>query len=264
MAVMQAPPGLRAAFPPGCRVAALTGLPRQLMEFEEYQQWAAAPHPTSMPPFPFSLVAPRQAPQAECEDQYCSQVTVSQLGAKPPADSDDDGKATGAGLSTTATSSDDEHESWPSESCNEEVVPHEGGGREPPVTTLLIRHLPSLSTQSQLMQLWQPQHLEMDFLFVPYSAKQHRCCRYAFVNFSTAAAAQTFRERWASQTLPGTSPEKAQPLSIITSRVQGLQANIDFHWKVGSHVKSRQPAIFAKGKRVDLKHVLQNGASTSC
>jgi len=223
------------------------------------------------------LVAPRQAPHAECADLgssgHCSQVTVSHLGAKPSADSDDDGKATGAGLSTTATSSDDEHESWPSESCNEEIVPrescnveivpHEGSCMEPPVMTLLIRHLPSLSTQSQLMQLWQPQHLEMDFLFVPYSAKQHRCCRYAFVNFSTAAAAQTFRERWAGQTLPGTSPEKAQPLSIITSRVQGLHANIDFHWKVGSHVKSRQPAIFANGKRVDLKHVLQYGASTS-
>jgi len=280
------------AFPPGVRVAMKIGIPQHLMEFEEIEHWAANLRPTSMPPLPFGLIASQQATPSECEENCCPDSKgQSNEGTKPPADSDDDGKATGAYLSTAATSSDDEreNESWPSESCNEEMalprgsseplaplsssegppglpVPRNIGGdikSELPVTTLVIRHLPSLSTQAQLVQLWQPQHPEMDFLFVPYSAKQHRCCRYAFVNFSTAEAAQMFREHWAGQTLPGIALKKAQPLSIVTSLLQGVQANIDFHCKVGNHAKSRLPVIFADGKRVDLKYMLQNRTSTS-
>jgi len=67
-------------------------------------------------------------------------------------------------------------------------------------TTLMIRNVPVLYTREMLLQEW-PNDATYDFLYLPYSCSMQRNLSYAFVNFTSEAAATAFMQQWQKKTL---------------------------------------------------------------
>lgn len=118
------------------------------------------------------------------------------------------------------------------------------------LTTLIVRHLPPRCSQEQLLHVW-PQDGSYDFLFLPYSVKQRRAARYAFINCTSAVAAKALFERWNNTWLPG-SPEGSMPLQVSEANVQGLCPNLWHHRSIGSDRTQHQPLVWRHGQRVEL------------
>lgn len=124
------------------------------------------------------------------------------------------------------------------------------------LTTLVVKGLPVRTTQETLLHQWQPDG-SYNFLFQPYSVKQRRHTRYAFVNFVSAAAAQSFYDTWHGQLFPGSSPG-SQRLQISEARVQGLCPNLWHHRDIcDGDVQRHQPAVWQNGRRIELAAFLR-------
>jgi hypothetical protein len=111
------------------------------------------------------------------------------------------------------------------------------------ITTLMIRNIPPKYTQEMLLKEW-PSTWAYDLLYLPCSAKTKRNSGYAFVNFTTEAAARFFLEMWAGMRLAHFSRNK--PLSIIPARVQGRNTILELFSQNDVHIKKPldfQPAI---------------------
>merc|ERR1712100_424483 len=61
--------------------------------------------------------------------------------------------------------------------------------------TLVVKGVPARYTQAGLLQLWSPREYNYNFMFSPYSKKQHRSATYCFTNFTSMDAALGFQLR---------------------------------------------------------------------
>merc|ERR1719450_1552590 len=69
------------------------------------------------------------------------------------------------------------------------------------LTTLMVRNVPVMYTISMLLVEW-PTNGNYDFIYLPYSVALQRNQSYAFINFTSAAAAAEFRQQWQKKRLP--------------------------------------------------------------
>jgi mitochondrial fission protein ELM1 len=88
------------------------------------------------------------------------------------------------------------------------------------ITTLVVRNIPPRFTLEHLLCQW-PR--EIDFLYLPNSFESTRNLSFAFVNFTSAAAAEAFREQWHKKRLPG--PRSRKALDIGAAEVLQLTAS---------------------------------------
>lgn len=124
-------------------------------------------------------------------------------------------------------------------------------------TTLMIRNVPVLYTREMLLQEW-PNDATYDFLYLPYSCSMQRNLSYAFVNFTSEAAATAFMQQWQKKRLAHYTSRK--PLNVSYADVQGRDSNL---WQLKKKRVKRikinqcQPMIFENGHRVPLVDALK-------
>jgi hypothetical protein len=117
--------------------------------------------------------------------------------------------------------------------------------------TLVVRGIPARYVQEDLLDIWDASELGFNFLFLPYSKKQHRSVTYCFINFISEEAARAFQSLWSDQILSGKRDRAGEgsgtviPLSIGAAQVQGLKPNV-LHIATDRKFKSLKflPAIF--------------------
>mmetsp|Transcript_16041 Transcript_16041/g.48514 ORF Transcript_16041/g.48514 Transcript_16041/m.48514 type:complete len:212 (-) Transcript_16041:234-869(-) len=81
------------------------------------------------------------------------------------------------------------------------TLPGQALGDGPGEVTLVVERLSGRLRQDALLCAW-PADGSCNFACSPCSSKQRRPARYAFVNFTSAAAAQSFMQRWHGRHLP--------------------------------------------------------------
>lgn len=126
----------------------------------------------------------------------------------------------------------------------------------PPMTTLMVRNVPVMYTQELLLFEW-PNSGTYDFMYLPHSCALQRNLSYAFINFTSEAAALAFKARWQKKRLAHFTSRK--PLNISFADVQGLEANLmQLKKKRVRRIKVHQcqPVIFVDGERVGLAEAL--------
>lgn len=134
--------------------------------------------------------------------------------------------------------------------------------------TLVVRGVPPRYSQADLLEIWDPRLLKINFLFLPYSKKQHRSVTYCFVNFLSYEAAMEFQAAWSETILAvDKSDTKVMPLEICLSQVQGRAANM-LHLHRDNKIKMLKflPAVFDEvGNPVDFHNLLRSiRRSTKC
>lgn len=95
--------------------------------------------------------------------------------------------------------------------------------------SLAVRGVPPRLTQFDLLRLWRPDHLYFNFLYLPYSKKQHRSTTYCFINFTSRQHAEEFVMNWSGRRLPVnsyTTELNDIGLDIKPSKRQGYQQNM--------------------------------------
>jgi len=92
------------------------------------------------------------------------------------------------------------------------------------VTTLMVRNVPTTFTQKQLLTLLLSDMAEgtIDFFYLPTDISSKRNLGYAFVNFSSASAAEQFKLVFVGRLFVAGYPG----LTVTPATVQGLEANI--------------------------------------
>jgi len=125
-------------------------------------------------------------------------------------------------------------------------------GCKGPMTTLMVRNIPTEYTEEMLMEEWT---LDMgyDFLYLPRNNKGKANLGYAFVNFVSEAHAEAFRVRFQKNRLAHF--EAAKRLNISLAEVQGLDANVrQLKQKPAARMKARhcQPIIVRDGQKFGL------------
>ena len=91
-------------------------------------------------------------------------------------------------------------------------------------TTLMVRNVPFSFSQKQLLQVFLGEMTDgsIDFFYLPTDISSKRNLGYAFVNFSSVAAADQFKRSFVGRVLSMGS----SGLSITSATVQGLDDNI--------------------------------------
>lgn len=125
-----------------------------------------------------------------------------------------------------------------------------------PKTTLMVRNIPVMYTQEMLLMEW-PNNNTYDFLYLPYSCSMQRNLTYAFINFTSTAAACEFKAKWQKMRLAHYMARK--PLNISFADLQGrddnlLQLKKKRFWRI--KIKQCQPIIFENGERISLAQAL--------
>mmetsp|Transcript_61495 Transcript_61495/g.174676 ORF Transcript_61495/g.174676 Transcript_61495/m.174676 type:complete len:261 (-) Transcript_61495:57-839(-) len=119
--------------------------------------------------------------------------------------------------------------------------------------TVVLRKLRNRITQEEMMSRWPPDG-SYNFIFLPYSSKQRRPSRYAFINFTSREAAMaTLTE----ENLQMLSPEGQESVHAGIAQVQGLVANVKLH---GHHASSDErfgPAVFLGTQQVSFHHLVR-------
>jgi len=98
------------------------------------------------------------------------------------------------------------------------------------LTTIMVRNVPVRYSRALLMKEW-PNNGSYDYLYLPLSASG-RNLSYAFINFTSEAHAQAFKEKWQKKRMPLYSSKKA--LNISAAHLQGLDANLAQNRDLGS------------------------------
>eukprot|EP00931_Biecheleriopsis_adriatica_P046204 TRINITY_DN26518_c0_g1_i1.p1 TRINITY_DN26518_c0_g1~~TRINITY_DN26518_c0_g1_i1.p1 ORF type:complete len:286 (-),score=64.74 TRINITY_DN26518_c0_g1_i1:60-917(-) len=125
-------------------------------------------------------------------------------------------------------------------------------------TTWMIRNVPIRYTQDMLLNEWPPSEFGYNFLYLPICISKKCNSSFAFMNFSSREAADSFASKWHRQRLQFYHARKA--LDISLAEVQGLEKNLsNFMTSKISRIRNRQfqPAIFEGGRRVEADVALQ-------
>jgi len=91
-------------------------------------------------------------------------------------------------------------------------------------STLMVHNIPAGCTVEQLLEAW-PVDGSYDFLYAPKSNGDSRLAGFAFVNFTSQAAAAAFASRWHGERWLGLRGDRA--MRVSTAHCQGLEANIE-------------------------------------
>jgi hypothetical protein len=121
----------------------------------------------------------------------------------------------------------------------------------------MIRNVPVMYTRDMLAAEWLNEDT-YDFLYLPYCCSSQRNLSYAFLNFTSEAAALTFVQKWQKQRLAHFSSRK--PLNISFADVQGLEPNLLELKKKRVHrvkVEQCQPLIFLNGRSVPMSEAFK-------
>lgn len=135
-------------------------------------------------------------------------------------------------------------------------------GDGPGELTLMVKRLPDRLKQDDLLHAW-PADGSYDFVCLPYSSKQRRPARYAFVNFTSVAAAKSFVQRWHGRHLPGFSTSATVPLEIDLAKLQGFRANVVLHADCAGDREAWLPAIFRGTERLAFQTVVAELAAAA-
>jgi len=129
--------------------------------------------------------------------------------------------------------------------------------------TLMIRNIPIWYSQEMLLQEW-PHTGSYDFLYVPYSIRSRQHNGFAFINFTSQAAATNFYNRWHKSCLVGQPSNARKPLNITVAAIQGLIANLDYLDKrrvARIRNKAFQPVIFLHGNQISFDCAVKQASS---
>mmetsp|Transcript_76136 Transcript_76136/g.181162 ORF Transcript_76136/g.181162 Transcript_76136/m.181162 type:complete len:379 (-) Transcript_76136:310-1446(-) len=101
------------------------------------------------------------------------------------------------------------------------IVESEGEG----ITTVMLQNLPRIFIKQDLLDALDANGFvnEYDYVHVSYSFASGVCHGYAFINFTTAEAAQAFMDTWSGSTRFCQRKHK-KPLLVTVATVQGLSA----------------------------------------
>jgi hypothetical protein len=185
--------------------------------------------------------------QQLAQAQALSQTSVTAFrpppGLEPPCLADkkqaEDDRSTECGSQTHGSDEDNQSEAGSSQPETQQ-------------TTLMIRNVPVLYTRDMLAAEWLNEGT-YDLLYLPYCCNTQRNLSYAFINFTSEAAALTFVQKWQKQRLAHFSSRK--PLNISFADVQGLEPNLlELKKKRVNRVKVEQcqPLIFSQGRAVPM------------
>lgn len=120
-------------------------------------------------------------------------------------------------------------------------------------TTLMIRNIPPLYSQKDLALEW-PNNGSYDFFYLPMGRTTPTENRtFAFINFTSIAAAVSFRKCWDKQRLQKFSSHRK--LNIACPGVQGKDANMWQVWN-GHYNKACQPFVFEDGKEIAFEEAM--------
>lgn len=125
------------------------------------------------------------------------------------------------------------------------------------VTTLIVRSVPPKISQEDLIALWPPTW-GYHFVHLPYSFKQRRSVGYAFIDFVSNTAANSFYNQWQGSAL--TVHGRTKAVSLQAAHVQGLLANLEHLKQHGiEQVFNAKylPALFLGSDRICFKAVLK-------
>eukprot|EP00931_Biecheleriopsis_adriatica_P053480 TRINITY_DN31305_c0_g1_i1.p1 TRINITY_DN31305_c0_g1~~TRINITY_DN31305_c0_g1_i1.p1 ORF type:complete len:326 (-),score=79.35 TRINITY_DN31305_c0_g1_i1:93-1070(-) len=132
----------------------------------------------------------------------------------------------------------------------------------PEATTLMVRNVPVRYTQDVLLSEWPAQTEGFNFLYLPACIKKKCNSSFAFVNFVSPEAAQSFAKRWHQKRLKLYHSRKA--LDISLAEVQGLDTNLRRYCSSKAmrlRSVAYQPAVFEGHRRVSLEEKLQTMSS---
>jgi hypothetical protein len=142
-----------------------------------------------------------------------------------------------------------------SDTASDVEVPSPKRTPKVPQTSLMIRNVPVLYSAEMLLAEW-PNEGTFDFFYLPWNVDTQRNLSYAFLNFTTEAAALSFVQRWQKQRLPHFSSRK--PLNISFADVQGLADNLRQLQKKRVNLEQCHAVVFENGCRVSLKRAVRN------
>jgi len=119
---------------------------------------------------------------------------------------------------------DDGQSKW-----NTEVPQNGSGGLPGNITTVMLRNIPNKYTREMLVkQLEQDMRGQFDFIYLPIDFKNQCNVGYAFINFFTFEACDTFVSRYngveVRKCLPGLNSRKIT--EVTPARVQGFEDNV--------------------------------------
>jgi len=133
-------------------------------------------------------------------------------------------------------------------------------------TTLMARNVPVMYTQDMLLSELQSQG-SFDFIYLPHTGTIN--LSYAFINFTSTAEAQAFKDKWHKQRLAHFKSRK--PLNISFAEVQGLVPNLlQLKEKCARRGEARQcnPVIILNREHLSLPKALMylglDGDSAGC
>jgi hypothetical protein len=121
------------------------------------------------------------------------------------------------------------------------------------MTIMMVRNVPHRYTLEMLLEEW-PNKGQYDVLHLPCNAQQNRNAGYAFINFTSEAAAIDFSDSWKAKRLTHFAKSK-NPLRITYSQTQGR----DNYLKLlhGRSTQASQLAIFSgSSKRINMEEAL--------
>jgi len=121
------------------------------------------------------------------------------------------------------------------------------GGGLSGCTTAMIRHIPSGYTQRKLMREIDRAGFvgRHDFFYLPMDARSSMNRGFAFVNFTSEAAAAEFYNKFHGTQLKHIKSDKA--IMVLPADIQGLEANVIRHLAAGDTQKrkpQRKPVFF--------------------
>jgi hypothetical protein len=105
------------------------------------------------------------------------------------------------------------------------------------ITTMVVSNIPPRYTTEMLLEEW-PNEGTYDMLYLPGNNAQTRNAGFAFINFTSEAAAQQFCTCWRNRHLAHFSEKMRKPLWVSASQTQGD----------ASHVETVLRRFLAKGR----------------
>jgi hypothetical protein len=126
------------------------------------------------------------------------------------------------------------------------------------ITTLVVSNIPPRYTTEMLLEEW-PNEGTYDMLYLPGNNAQTRNAGFAFVNFTSEAAAQQFSIYWKNRYLAHFSEKMRKPLWVSPSQAQGHNS---IEMVLGKFLAKGRPGVFQPmifdlgGEQIALKEAL--------